>query len=73
MRERINAIMATGATGAQWLMDAHELLSVAVTVLTLAWWIRLWMKNPNIEPPKINHEIPAQKPANNPGDRAPVS
>lgn len=55
MNERYTApILATGATGASlstWIADAHAVLGLAVTVLTLAWWIRLWLKNPNIKPP----------------------
>lgn len=51
MRERIEASLATFATGTTWLVDIHEVLSIVVTVLTLAWWVRLWIKNPSIEPP----------------------
>lgn len=58
MKERLSPILATGATATQWLLDAHEVLSLAVTVLTLAWWIRLWLKNPNIQPPPGHDENP---------------
>lgn len=56
MNERlISPILATGATGASlsvsWMASAHEFMGVLVTALTLAWWIRLWLKNPNIKPP----------------------
>lgn len=51
MRDYFQPVLATGATGATWLVTAHEVLGLAVTVLTLIWWIRLWLKNPDIKPP----------------------
>lgn len=51
MKEHFQPILATGATASTWLVNAHEALGLAVTVLTLLWWIRLWIKNPNIQPP----------------------
>lgn len=57
MNKLIQPIFATGATGASVatsLSACHEILGLAVTILTLAWWIRLWLKNPNIKPPPNN-------------------
>jgi hypothetical protein len=60
MKDRLQPILATLASGGTWIVDAHEILSLLVTILTLAWWLRLWLKNPNIKPPP-NHEEPGPK------------
>ena len=52
---RLEAVGATAGTVtslASCLADANAFLQVAIGVATLAWWIRLWLKNPNQGPPK---------------------
>lgn len=34
--------------------QANSWLQFSVGALTLAWWIRLWIKNPNVPPPGKN-------------------
>ena len=49
----ILATLATVATGASWLANANEVITLLVGLATLAWWLRLWLKNPNVKPPKV--------------------
>ena len=49
--EGVAATAATGAGLGISVATADHWLHVAIGVLTLAWWIRLWVKNPNIKPP----------------------
>jgi len=48
-------VAASGTTVLGFGLDvaqANSWLQFAVAALTLAWWIRLWIKNPNIKPPE---------------------
>ena len=53
-----NKVEAIGATAAgavslsSCLTDANGYLQLAIGVATLAWWVRLWWKNPNVKPPQ---------------------
>ncbi len=53
-----NKVEAVGATAgtvtslASCVADANAWLQLAIGVATLAWWLRLWIKNPNQPPPK---------------------
>ena len=53
-----NKVEAVGATAgtigslASCVADANAWLQLAIGVATLAWWLRLWIKNPNLPPPK---------------------
>jgi len=52
---RVEAVGATASTGASLVFgitDANAWLQLAIGVATLAWWLRLWIQNPNIKPPK---------------------
>ena len=52
----IESTVATAATATSLgigLAQIHEWLQVAVAVATLAWWLRIWLKNPNQAPPEI--------------------
>lgn len=53
--QRIEALAATATGGIAWVLpsvaDMDSWLKVVTTVLGLAWWIRLWIKNPNLPPP----------------------
>jgi hypothetical protein len=55
---RLSPILATGSTVATWLTQADEILSFVVTVLTLVWWVRLWLKNPNVKSPSDTMKKP---------------
>jgi hypothetical protein len=45
------ASVATLATFGTWAANLQSALSLAVGFLTLAWWVRLWIKKPGIKPP----------------------
>lgn len=49
--EPVLATAASGATAATAAASAHDWIQLAVAIATLAWWIRLWIKNPNLPPP----------------------
>ena len=49
---RMEALGATAATAGSLLVDLNGYLQLAIGLSTLAWWLRLWCKNPNIKPPK---------------------
>lgn len=49
--EAAAATASSGASLAACLADANAWLQLAIGVATLAWWLRLWIKNPNIKPP----------------------
>lgn len=49
--EAIGATAGSAASLASCLAEANAWLQVAIGVATLAWWIRLWIKNPNVKPP----------------------
>jgi hypothetical protein len=46
-------VLATVATGVSAVSTAHEWLDILIAVLTVAWWVRLWIKNPNQRPPGL--------------------
>lgn len=51
---RVEAVGATAGTVASLsscVADANSWLQLAIGVATLAWWLRLWIKNPNQRPP----------------------
>lgn len=33
------------------VVDANNWLQFAIGALTLAWWVRIWLKKPNCPPP----------------------
>lgn len=49
-------IAATLATAGTWLADANAVLTLLVTLLTLAWWLRLWWKKPDQRPPWLKDD-----------------
>lgn len=51
---RVEAVGATAGTVASLsssVAEANAWLQLAIGVATLAWWLRLWIKNPNQRPP----------------------
>jgi hypothetical protein len=54
--EPILATLAGGATTTGVLDGIDHMLSIAVAVATLAWWVRLWIKNPNVKPPTLKDD-----------------
>jgi hypothetical protein len=52
-----NKIEAVGATAgsvaslSSCVADANAWLQLAIGVATFAWWLRLWLQNPNQPPP----------------------
>lgn len=50
--EPVAASVATVGTLATATL-AHEWIQLAVSVLTLVWWIRLWIKKPEVPPPSL--------------------
>lgn len=54
----IEAVSATGMTAVSgittWVQDVDGVLQLIVTVATLAWWARLWIKRPELPPPQLN-------------------
>lgn len=45
---------ATGGTGlafAAELANANAWIQFVIGALTVAWWLRIWIKNPNSPPP----------------------
>lgn len=51
--EPLLATLATGASSTGALDQVDHALSILVTLATLAWWLRLWLKNPKQAPPAI--------------------
>lgn len=51
--EPVAASVATVGTLATAATSAHEWIQLAVSVLTLVWWIRLWIKKPEVPPPSL--------------------
>jgi len=49
--EPLIATAATGATAATAVAAVHDWVQLVVAIATLAWWVRLWIKNPNLPPP----------------------
>ncbi len=50
--EAAAATVATGLTGLDAFIQAgNHAVQFLVTLLTLAWWIRLWIKKPKVNPP----------------------
>ncbi len=49
--EAIGATASSAASMASCLAEANAWLQLAVGLATLAWWIRIWIKNPNVKPP----------------------
>jgi len=57
MRDRIEGILASAMTGVSYMAHANEILQFSISCLTVLWWLRLWIKNPDIaKPPKIEPE-----------------
>lgn len=50
--EPIGATLATGGSVVAGVADVNTWLQCLVTLATLAWWVRLWLKDPNVPPPK---------------------
>jgi len=42
MKPRVEAILATVTSAGSWIVHANDVLQLAVTALTLLWWLRLW-------------------------------
>ncbi len=54
MTNKLEAAAATASSGASLVVtisDANQWLQLAIGVATFAWWLRLWIRNPNIKPP----------------------
>lgn len=54
MTNRVEAIGATTGSAvslATSVADANAWLQLGIGIATLAWWLRLWVKNPNLKPP----------------------
>jgi hypothetical protein len=49
--EAAGATIGSGAAMASSVADANHWLQFAIGVATLAWWLRLWIKDPNQKPP----------------------
>lgn len=45
------ATVASVASAAAWATNVSVAMTIAINALTLAWWIRMWLKNPNVPPP----------------------
>lgn len=45
------ATAASVVSAAAWASNVSLAMTIAVNALTLAWWIRMWLKNPNVPPP----------------------
>jgi hypothetical protein len=55
MNDHAKAWVATAGSAvslSSFVADANAWLQLAVGFATLAWWMRLWLKNPKIKPPK---------------------
>ena len=50
MKARLEALLATATSAGNWIVQTHELLQLAVTILTLLWWLRLWAKRNDQDP-----------------------
>ena len=48
------ATAASAGSLSLMLSNVHAYLQIAVAVATLAWWVRLWLKNPNQPPPSLD-------------------
>lgn len=48
------ATAASAGSISLMLANVHTYLQIAVAVATLAWWVRLWIKNPNQPPPSLD-------------------
>lgn len=42
MKHRLEALLATATSAGNWIVQTNELLQLAVSVLTLLWWLRIW-------------------------------
>lgn len=46
MKERAEGVLASAATLTVWLTEhAQPILQALITVLTFAWWVRLWWRS----------------------------
>lgn len=45
------ATAASVVSAAAWATNVSVAMTIAINALTLAWWIRMWIKNPNVPPP----------------------
>ena len=50
--EGVAATGATVAAGGVAMVTAEHWLHILVSLATLAWWLRLWLRNPNQKPPE---------------------
>jgi hypothetical protein len=44
--------VTSGVVATNSLQAVHDWLQIAVVVLNILWWIRLWIKNPKVKPPE---------------------
>jgi hypothetical protein len=51
--EAVGATVGTAGSLAACLADASAVLQCLVGIATLAWWVRLWIRDPNLKPPQI--------------------
>ena len=49
--EAVAASIGTGASLAACVAEANQWLQFAIAVATFAYWLRLWVKDPNKKPP----------------------
>lgn len=54
--EAATATTATVTAGvAAWMAQADHVIHTLTGVFMLIWWLRLWLKKPEIKPPDENH------------------
>lgn len=54
IKKHLEPMLATvtgGVTTTGALDQIDHILSISIGVATLLWWVRLWLKNPNLKPP----------------------
>lgn len=44
MKQRVEAVLATAATGGSWVAETHQTLQLLISALTLLWWVRIWIR-----------------------------
>lgn len=59
---KMEAVAATAATATSLIADTTAIIQLLIAVATLAWWFRLWWKNPNQPPPTFPPEDNAPSP-----------
>lgn len=50
--EAAAATVGTAGSFAACIADADVWIRFLIGIATLAWWLRLWIRDPNIKPPE---------------------